>query len=67
MKIIEKIKEIIARIFKPNLKMIEAHKEYNEDIDISLIDPEEDEYDELMFGKKTKVIIKEKQYGNFYI
>lgn len=38
---------------------IDNISEYNEDIDISLIDPEEDEYDELMFGKKTKVLLQD--------
>lgn len=42
------------------LNQIEHNKgKYNPNIDISLIDPEEEEYDNLMFGKKRKVLFQD--------
>lgn len=52
------IEKLLFKINK-TLEKIDNISEYNEDIDISLIDPEEDEYDELMFGKKTKVLLQD--------
>lgn len=52
------IEKLLFKINK-TLEKIDDISEYNEDIDISLIDPEEDEYDELMFGKKTKVLLQD--------
>lgn len=52
------IEKLLFNINK-TLEKIDNISEYNEDIDISLIDPEEDEYDELMFGKKTKVLLQD--------
>lgn len=52
------IEKLLFKINK-TLEKIDNILEYNEDIDISLIDPEEDEYDELMFGKKTKVLLQD--------
>lgn len=52
------IEKLLFKINK-TLEKIDNISEYNEDIDISLIDPEEDEYDEFMFGKKTKVLLQD--------
>lgn len=52
------IEKLLFKINK-TLEKIDNISEYNEDIDISLIDPEGDEYDELMFGKKTKVLLQD--------
>lgn len=52
------IEKLLFKINK-TLEKIDNISEYNEDIDISLIDSEEDEYDELMFGKKTKVLLQD--------
>lgn len=52
------IEKLLFKINK-TLEKIDNISEYNEDIDISLIDHEEDEYDELMFGKKTKVLLQD--------
>ena len=52
------IEKLIFKINK-TLEKIDNISEYKEDIDISLIDPEEDEYDEFMFGKKTKVLLQD--------
>ena len=52
------IEKLLFKINK-TLEKIDNISEYNENIDISLIDPEEDEYDELMFGKKTKVLLQD--------
>lgn len=52
------IEKLLFKINK-TLEKIDNISEYNEDMDISLIDPEEDEYDELMFGKKTKVLLQD--------
>lgn len=52
------IEKLLFKINK-TLEKIDNISEYNEDIDISLIDLEEDEYDELMFGKKTKVLLQD--------
>lgn len=52
------IEKLLFKINK-TLKKIDNISEYKEDIDISLIDPEEDEYDEFMFGKKTKVLLQD--------
>lgn len=52
------IEKLLFKINK-TFEKIDNISEYNEDIDISLIDPEEDEYDELMFGKKTKVLLQD--------
>lgn len=52
------IEKLLFKINK-TLEKIDNISEYNEDIDISLIDPEEDKYDELMFGKKTKVLLQD--------
>ena len=42
------------------LTQIENHKDqYNPNIDIDLIDPDEEEYDELMVGKKRKVLFQD--------
>ena len=41
------------------LEKIDSISEYEEDIDINLIDPEEEEYDEFMFGKKRKVLLQD--------
>ena len=49
------IEKLLFKINK-TLEKIDNISEYNEDIDISLIDPEEDE---LMFGKKTKVLLQD--------
>lgn len=68
MKIIEKIKEIIARIFKPNLKMIEAHKEYNEDIDFSNKKIEEINYrKEIIVPQEKKIKTKEESIREILI
>ena len=68
MKIIEKIKEIIARIFKPNLKMIEAHKEYNEDIDFSNKKIEEINYrKEIIVPQEKKIKAKEESIREILI
>ncbi len=68
MKIIEKIKEIIARIFKPNLKMIEAHKEYNEDIDFSNEKIEEINYrKEIIVPQEKKIKTKEESIREILI
>lgn len=52
------IEKLLFKINK-TLEKIDNISEYKEDIDISLIDPEEDEYDEFMFGKKTKVLLQD--------
>lgn len=52
------IEKLLFKINK-TLEKIDNISEYNEDIDISLIDPEEDEYDKFMFGKKTKVLLQD--------
>ena len=52
------IEKLLHKINK-TLEKIDNISEYMEDIDISLIDPEEDEYDEFMFGKKTKVLFQD--------
>ena len=52
------IEKLLHKINK-TLEKIDNISEYREDIDISLIDPEEDEYDEFMFGKKTKVLLQD--------
>lgn len=52
------IEKLLHKINK-TLEKIDNNSEYREDIDISLIDPEEDEYDEFMFGKKTKVLLQD--------
>ena len=52
------IEKLLFKINK-TLEKIDNISEYNEDIDISLINPEGDEYDELMFGKKTKVLLQD--------
>ena len=68
MKIIEKIKEILARIFKPNLKMIEAHKEYNEDIDFSNKKIEEINYrKEIIVPQEKKIKTKEESIREILI
>lgn len=52
------IEKLLFKINK-TLEKIDNISEYKEDIDISLIDPEEDEYDKFMFGKKTKVLLQD--------
>lgn len=52
------IEKLLFKINK-TLEKIDNISEYNEDIDINLIDPEEDEYDKFMFGKKTKVLLQD--------
>ena len=46
------ITDILDKIDKNKLK-------YNPDLDINLIDPEEEEYDDMMFGKKLKVLFQD--------
>ena len=52
------IKKILLKINK-TLEKIDNISEYSENIDISLIDPEEDEYDEYMFGENIKVLLQD--------
>lgn len=68
MKIIEKIKEIIARIFKPNLKMIEAHKEENENTNLSNEKIEEINYrKEILVPQEKKIKTKEESIREILI
>lgn len=41
------------------LEKIENGIDYVDDLDINLIDPEEEEYDDLMFGKNRKVLLQD--------
>lgn len=41
------------------LEKIEKGVDYVDDLDINLIDPEEEEYDDLMFGKNRKVLLQD--------
>ena len=50
--LLEKIINVLDRI---NNKEIN----YDPDFDISLIDPDEDEFDDMMFGKKKKVLLQD--------
>lgn len=50
--LLEKIDYIIERIESDDLN-------YDPNVDISLIDPEEDEYDDMMFGKKKKILFQD--------
>ncbi|WP_460009145.1 helicase-related protein [Methanobacterium movens] len=50
--LLEKIDDVLERIEDHDVN-------YDPQIDIALIDPEEDEYDDLMFGKKKKVLLKD--------
>lgn len=68
MKIIEKIKEIIARIFKPNLKMIEAHKEENENTNLSNEKIEEINYRKgILVPQEKKIKTKEESIREILI
>ena len=42
------------------LEKIENGIDYVDDLDINLIDPEEEEYDDLMFGKNRKVLLQDR-------
>lgn len=53
------VKNILEKI-DSTLEIIELNKNnYDPDLDISLIDPDEEEYDLMMFGKKTKVLLQD--------
>lgn len=52
------IERLLTRINRV-LDKIEKGVEYNPDIDIKLIDPDEEEYDDLMFGNKSKVLYQD--------
>lgn len=52
------IEKLLFKINK-TLEKIDKIQEYDENIDINLIDPEEEEYDKFMFGKKTKVLLQD--------
>lgn len=41
------------------LKSIDNISIFNQDLDINLIDPEEEDYDEFMFGEKSKVLLQD--------
>lgn len=51
-RLLTNITEIIHKIDNNQIK-------YDPDLDINLIDPEEEEYDEMMFGKKRKVLFQD--------
>lgn len=50
--LLEKIDDVIYKIENHDIN-------YDPKVDILLIDPEEDEYDDMMFGKKKKVLFKD--------
>ena len=52
------IKRLLYHI-DDTISKIEMAREYNPDLDINLIDPEGEEYDKQMFGKKRKVLLQD--------
>jgi ERCC4-related helicase len=50
--LLEKIDDVLYKIENHDIN-------YDPKVDILLIDPEEDEYDDMMFGKKKKVLFKD--------
>lgn len=50
--LLDKISDLIEKIENNDIN-------YDPNIDINLIDPEEEEYDDMMFGKKKKVLLKD--------
>ncbi|MDL2271252.1 DEAD/DEAH box helicase family protein, partial [Methanobrevibacter sp. OttesenSCG-928-I08] len=51
-KILFKINSVLEKIENKEI-------DFDSDVDISLIDPDEDEYDDMMFGNKRKVLLKD--------
>ncbi len=49
----------ILNITNLTLSKIDKGIDYIDDLDINLIDPEEEEYDDLMFGKNRKVLLQD--------
>ncbi|WP_198945406.1 DEAD/DEAH box helicase [Methanobrevibacter sp. 87.7] len=59
---IESFRLSISRLLENinnTLELIDNGEFYNQNIDINLIDPEEDEYDDMIFGNNVKVLLQD--------